>query len=60
VPARLAIETVFFVLAATGLALTGQPTLGIVLAGLWILDRLALLAGGAPPFEPAPPRSRAG
>jgi hypothetical protein len=61
VPARLAIETVFFVLAALGLVLNGQATLGIVLVGLWLLDRLALLAGGAPPFEPAgPPRRDVG
>src|SRR5262245_53962807 len=60
VPARLAIETAFFVLAAVGLVVTGQAMLGILLGGVWILDRLALLAAGAPPFEPAPPRPDVG
>jgi hypothetical protein len=51
-PARLAVEAAVFAAAAVGLIATDRAVAGLVLAGAYVLDRLALLASGAPAFEP--------
>jgi hypothetical protein len=51
---RLAIEVVVFVAASGGLLLVGRPAPAIALATIYLLDRIALRASGAPVFEPNP------
>jgi hypothetical protein len=53
-PARLAVEVIVFVGATVGLFAAGQPVLGGLLIGLYLFDRLALWAGGAPAYESDP------
>jgi Protein of unknown function (DUF2568) len=50
-PARLAVEVAVFVVAASGLLLAGYGVAAAVLSGVYLLDRLALWAAGAPPYE---------
>jgi len=50
-PVRLAVEIAVFAAASLGLLLAGWPVLAAVLAGLYVLDRLALWASGAPAYE---------
>jgi len=54
---RLAVEVAVFAAACSGLLAAEQSVLAAVLAIVYVLDRLALWAAGAPPFEPAPPNS---
>ena len=42
VPIRFLVELVVFAAAALGLVFADQPSLAIVLAGLYVLDRVAL------------------
>ncbi len=60
-PARLAVEVAVFAAGVGGLLLAGAAVLAAVLGGGYLLDRLALLVSGAPPFEAgaAPGRFRA-
>jgi Protein of unknown function (DUF2568) len=51
---RLAVEIAVFAVATAGLFATGHPVLASVLGGLYIVDRLALLASGAPAYESNP------
>jgi uncharacterized protein DUF2568 len=55
-PARLAVEVVVFAVATPGLIAAGWPLLGGLLFGIYLIDRLALWAGGAPAFEKDPVR----
>lgn len=57
---RLGIEAAVFLAATVGLLLASQPAWAAILLGLYLLDRLALWAAGAPAFEPdlRPGRSR--
>ena len=57
-PTRLAIEVAVFVLATAGLFAAGWPVVGGVLIGVYVLDRIALWAGGATVFERDPVRGR--
>lgn len=52
--ARLTIEVVVFAAAAAGLFAAGWPVLGGLLIGIYLIDRVALWAGGAPAFEKDP------
>lgn len=57
---RLALEVAIFAVAVVALLAIGELIPGLVLAGIYILDRLALWAVGAPLFETAnqPPGQR--
>jgi Protein of unknown function (DUF2568) len=50
-PARLGIEAAVFLAATGGLLLADRPGWAAWLFGLYLLDRLALRATGAPAFE---------
>ncbi len=54
-PVRFAVEIAVFAAACSGLLAAEQPVLAAGLAIVYVLDRLALWASGAPPFEPTPP-----
>src|SRR5262245_46669019 len=49
-PARLVVEVAVFVVATVGLFAAGWPVLGGLLIGIYLFDRMALWAGGAPAF----------
>ncbi len=51
---RLAIEAAVFVVATVGLFAAGNPVAGALLVGLYLFDRMALWAGGAPAYEKDP------
>jgi hypothetical protein len=51
-PVRLGIEAAVFLAATVGLLLADQPVWALILLGLYVVDRLALWAAGAPAFEP--------
>jgi hypothetical protein len=51
---RLALEIAIFAVAVMALLAKGEFILGLVLAGSYILDRLALWAIGAPLFQTVP------
>jgi hypothetical protein len=54
--ARLVVEVAVFAVAAAGLFGADQPVLAGLLIGLYLADRAALMAGGAPLFEKNPMR----
>jgi hypothetical protein len=54
--ARLGVEIAVFVGATVGLLLTGRPFLAALLLVVYVVDRIALWASGAPLFEPPPAR----
>lgn len=52
-PVRLAIEVAIFVVACAALVAAGRPVLGLILAALYVADRVAIRASGAPTYETA-------
>ena len=45
-PVRFVVELVLFGFASLGLGLAGYPIAGVVLGGIFLVDRLALMATG--------------
>jgi Protein of unknown function (DUF2568) len=53
---RMAVEVAVFLVATLGLFAAGWPVLGGLLIGIYLFDRMALWAVGAPAFEKDPMR----